>query len=244
MTDANTRTDGQRIRVVSWNIELGRNLGQAASEFLSTDRLADADIVLLQEMDDEGTRSLAESLGMESRYTAPDVHPATGRPFGNAILSRWPMSEPAEIRLPHTARFQGQLRAVTAATVDVDGTPVAAYSVHIETVFLGTRRRSTQVRTLGGDAAGHRVSPVVIGGDFNTASQRSRRAFDGELERLGFTRATGDDVRTFTRFGRSYGLDHLYSRGVAVVDSGVAPDPRASDHQPIWAEFALTDSKR
>jgi endonuclease/exonuclease/phosphatase family metal-dependent hydrolase len=226
-----------KFRVVSWNIELGRNLDQAADELRTIEPLADADIVLLQEMDDEGTAFLAGELAMDHHYDSPAPHPLTGKPFGNAILSRWPLLEAAEVRFPHRARVQGQLRGATKAVVDLQGTHVTGYSVHIETVLMGTRRRSAQVRTLGSDAGRTPAPHMVIGGDFNAATARSRRAFDAALGEAGLLRATNDERGTFERFGRSFALDHIYTRGLRVLASGVAAEPGASDHQPVWAEL-------
>lgn len=227
------------MRVVSWNIELGRNLDRAAEELKTLGGLEGADVVLLQEMDDSGVRSLADALGMDYRYAAPADHPLTGRPFGNAILSSWPMGEVESVPLPHTAAVQGQLRAATVATVDVNGTTIVAYSVHLETVLLDLRRRAAQVRVLVADTE-QRVDPhVVIGGDFNSASTRSLRRFTAALEQAGFDHVSDRDAVTFQRFGRSFALDHLYTRALRRVDGGVVGRATASDHQPIWADLEI-----
>ncbi len=230
------------MRLVSWNIELGKNVELAAEELaatrISNRPLAEADIILVQELDDVGANTLATKLGMDLRYEAPASHPDTGRPFGNAILSRWPMGESEMVTLPHTAFVQGQPRAATTTTIEVAGSTVRAYSVHLETVLLDVPRRVRQVRTVADDTRKRSAPIVVIGGDFNTASRRSSRAFNRPLSRAGFSRVSAPNAKTFERFGRPFTLDHLYAKGhLAIDDCGVIAEARASDHQPVWADL-------
>lgn len=228
------------MRIVSWNIELGQKVEQAASELTSITALAGADVVLLQEMDPDGVDHIADALGCDRRYFAPADHCETGRPFGNAVLSAWPMGEVAAAELPHIAPVQGQPRAATSATVTVDGTMVVAYSVHLETVLLDLRRRAGQVNAL----ASHVVRrsdphPVVIGGDFNSASRRSISRFDVAMRRAELQRVTSEQAATFHRFGRSFALDHLYVKGLRPLRSGVVAEAGASDHQPVWVDLEI-----
>lgn len=223
------------IKVVSWNIELGLGVETAIENLATIAELQAPDILLLQEMSPDSTRRIADELGMAFRYSAPAHHPKTKQPFGNAVLSPWPLTETTEIPLPHSARVQGQTRAATSATVTVDGVVVIAYSVHIETVLLELRRRRHQVRTVAEHAAGSPApGPAVIGGDFNSASKRSLTAFDRTLDGFGFHRLTGADP-TFGRFGRPFALDHIYGRHLELIEAGVARAATASDHQPVWA---------
>ena len=94
---------GGGLDVVTLNIEFGLRIDGARALFARTDRLARANVVLLQEMDPEGTDALAASLGMQYAYYPADVHPRTGRPFGNAVLSRWPIVHDRKIELPHVS---------------------------------------------------------------------------------------------------------------------------------------------
>lgn len=223
------------IKVVSWNIELGLGVERAIEDLTTIPELQDPDILLLQEMSPDSARRIADELGMAFRYSAPAHHPKTKQPFGNAVLSPWPLTETTEIPLPHSAPVQGQARAATSATVIVDGVVVIAYSVHIETVLLELRRRRRQVRTVGEHATDSPwAGPVVIGGDFNSASKRSLTAFDQTLHGYGFDRLTTADP-TFGRFGRPFALDHIYGRHLDPIETGVARAATASDHQPVWA---------
>jgi len=226
------------MRIVSWNIELGRNVAQAAAEIEASDRLRSPDVLLVQEMSPDSVEELAGRLDLDVRFAAPAVHPATGAPFGNAILSSWPMSELIESVMPHTAAVMGQERSVVSAVVTVDGVDVVAHSVHLETVLLSTRRRVAQVGVVA-EAADRHLFPSFAGGDFNAASSRSLRKFDEPLYSVGFDRVTDGSMKSFKRFGRDFALDHLYVRDFSTRAVGVESAPTASDHQPIWAELEV-----
>ncbi len=227
------------MRVVSWNIELGRNIEQAAADIQASEHLRSPDVLLVQEMAPRSVADLADRLGVDFRFVAPANHPKTGMPFGNAVLSPWPMSDVVETPMPHTAVVMGQQRSVASAVVEVDGVAVVAHSVHLETVLLAIRRRVAQVRSVAG-ATGEHSHPSIIGGDFNAASARSLRNFDSPLHSVGFDRVTDASMTSFRRFGRDFALDHLYVRGFTPRAVGVETTSTASDHQPVWAELDVS----
>ena len=223
------------IRIVSWNIELGLNLDQAVTELRSEPDLRNADIILLQEMSPSGTQRVAENLNMDYRYAAPARHPDTGQPFGNAVLSPWPMDHLIEIPLPHTAPIQGQPRTAVGTTIRLANTTVTAFSVHLETVLLSITRRVQQLATLTTALPTHTDHPVVVGGDFNTASKRSNKQFNSTMNTAGLKPLSRSSNPTFRRFGRDFTLDHIYGRDLTMKTSGVAHNAQASDHRPVWA---------
>jgi len=89
------------LRVVTYNVQWGRRVERAINVLKTRAPLTDADIVVLQEMDAEGTRRIAEALGMGWVYYPAAVHPKRGSDFGNAILSRWPIVADEKQMLPH-----------------------------------------------------------------------------------------------------------------------------------------------
>ena len=68
------------MRVVSWNIELGRNVDGVAEILLDHPDLQSADIVLSQEMSTDSANALAERLGMHVLYDWAELHCKTGDP--------------------------------------------------------------------------------------------------------------------------------------------------------------------
>lgn len=225
------------IRVVTWNIEHGHLVDEAIEQFRTNPNLANADLITLQEMDDHGPAEIAEALGMEHRYFAGCTHTGTGRPFGNAILARGDISVCEVVPLPHLARILGQRRTAVQGLIALDrlAGEIAVWSVHAEISTLPHRRQVAQYRTVADRVATSRSGRVIVAGDFNTASSRSLQALVGAMSTAGATRANAHAGRTFTRFGRGFELDQIFTRGFDVIDVGVVHDHGASDHDPVWA---------
>ncbi|MFV0308659.1 MAG: endonuclease/exonuclease/phosphatase family protein [Desertimonas sp.] len=229
--------------VVSWNIEHGLDAGGAASMLRDHPIARLADVVLLQEMDEAGVGVIAAALTGEYAYARASVHRATGRDFGNAVIARHPVTDSAVTGLPHRAAVRGEPRITISARVGVPQGAVIAVSTHTEVATMSLRRRRDQFATAA--AAPSCACPIVVGGDFNTASRRSIGALDAAMGSMGFLRASSTDAVTFRRFGRGFTMDHLFTRGLDVVGTGVIGPAPASDHRPIWTSFSYrTDATR
>ena len=216
------------LRIVSFNIAFARHIDGAISLLASEPALRGADVILLQEMDAPGTERIAGALGMWYVYYPAIFHRRTGRDFGNAVLSRWPIVEDAKLVLPHPSRYARTHRSATAATLRVGTARVRVYSTHLGTVAdIGSGRRRDQLRAILADAEAH--SLVVIGGDLNDATIGRIAQEDG------YVWPTRQGMST-TRFGR---WDHLLLKGLQSPDAAaagtVADARRVSDHRPVWA---------
>lgn len=223
---------------MTWNIEHGEAVEAAIHQLTTDPHLADADLVLLQEMDDQGPGRIAEALGMTHRYFAGCTHTGTGRPFGNAILARGTILGCEVIVLPHLARVLGQRRTAVQGTVELDrfgGEQMVVWSVHAEVSTLPHRRQVAQYQTVANAVAASNAERALVCGDFNTASTRSLRALTAAMTTVGAERANASAGRTFTRFGRGFELDQIFTRGFDVVEVGVVHGHGASDHDPVWA---------
>ncbi len=214
------------IHVVSFNIAYARNAERAIPLLRERPALAGADLVLLQEMDAPATQAVAEALGLSWVYYPATRHPASGRDFGNAILSRWPIAEDRKIILPHLGRGRSTQRIAVAATIRTPRGPLRVYSLHLATLIgNGPTARREQLRTVLADA--DRFPVVLIGGDFNSetvAEIALEAGYDWPTRRLPHT----NSLWTF---------DHFLVRGLALAaDSavGVAAHEGVSDHKPIW----------
>jgi endonuclease/exonuclease/phosphatase family metal-dependent hydrolase len=220
------------LRLVTLNIQFARHVDRAIALFDSTPALRDADIVALQEMDAPGTRRIAAALGMSYVYYPATVHPKTGRDFGNAILSRWPILVDGKVILPHLARFEQTERIATAATIRVGGRVVRVYSVHLATrLGLGPGARRDQANAVLADAAA--FPSVIIAGDMNGYG------IGKTFRAAGYRWLTEENPATdhFFRY------DHVFLKGLQPAEgtsTGVIHDNRgASDHRPVWAVVSL-----
>ncbi len=228
--------------VVSWNIEFGRRAESAAELLATAPELAHADIVLLQEMDEPGTRRIAERLEANWRYAEASVHPKSGRPFGNAVLARHEVGDRYVVRLPHMSRVAGQPRLALVVPVVVGATNVLAASVHTEVASLGAARRRAQFRGIVDGvrgAVGTVPYPTVVGGDFNTLTSVGRRRLRREMAGFELELLSAGIGPTLSRGGKGFQLDHVFGRGVRVRASGRVDGSLASDHDPIWVKLAL-----
>ena len=236
------------MRVVSWNIELGLGVDRAIDALATHPKLKDADLVLLQEMDDVGTEQIARALGLSFGYRAGCKHTDTGKPFGNAILARGDVGEATALRLPHLGRFMGMRRVAVNAVVSIptmagsddraDAIEISVWSVHAEISTLPHKQQVAQYRTIADHVIADRYPATIVGGDFNTASQRSIRGLVDNMERAGTRRVLDAGTHSFVRFGRPWELDHLFVAGLEVAANGVVRGHGASDHDPVWADLA------
>lgn len=218
-----------RAKLVTFNIRFSREHERAAQELLSSPALRGADILLLQEMDAEGTEHIAAALALDYVYYPGSVQ--HGRDFGNAVLSRWPIVDDAKLILPHKSPADGRLRIAVCARLQTPFGDVRAYSIHTETPWLGPRARLDQARAVLEDARTSDL-PTIIAGDFNTGDPGALDETIGLHASEGFvwaSREAGDSLGT---------LDSTFVRHWAPLGSGTART-QASDHRPLWVDVEL-----
>lgn len=217
------------LRVVTFNLKWGREVDRAVALLSEPGPLRNADLVVLQEMDETGTERMARALGYGYVYVPSAVHPVPNRDFGVALLSPWPLDAPRKLLLPHANIARGLRRSAAVATLRSPLGPVLVYGVHLESPLgaLGYVRRD-QARAVLADAQAH-PGAVVVAGDFNG------RTGPRELARAGFTWPTEPVEDTAGPFD----FDHVLARGMCAAGPGAvgASDGAAgtSDHDPVWA---------
>jgi len=215
----------------------------------------DADLALLQEVDEGVPRSreldLAREIGVAAGYphiaAGYNVSLRKGR-YGNAILSRWPMSIHRNIDLTiGTRKRRGCMHA--RVIVEKPHRPpreIEVFNLHLglsareRTQQVGELVRSQEFRSVASEA------PCVVVGDFNDWLFQLHPIF---IEILGFRSATGDrfgypaSIRTYPSFSPTGALDRIYFKGplrlIAARGCRLAASRVASDHLPIVAEFEL-----
>lgn len=224
------------VRVVSWNIELGRDIAGAVEALTTRPELASFDVLLLQEMSPEGVEEIAAAFDAASVYAATGTHPKTGRPFGNAVVSRHEVAAHRSLELPHRALVAGFSRGAIGAQIEVSGEPTWFYSAHTEIPGIRARHRRRQFSELAA-AAGSLETPALVGGDFNTTWASIGRDLHTAMGAQRFEPSLAGRPTTLRRFGRGFHLDHLFTRRLRVSESGVSAAHTASDHYAIYAEL-------
>lgn len=222
--------------VVTYNLRYAEALEEAIAAFQTVAPLPAADFILLQEMDEAGVVVLARALGYDYVYAAASVA-EDGDDFGNAILARRPISDPAKIILPGLHPLSGQQRTATRAVVHVGDAEVLVYSTHIEIALAPPSLREGQFAAILADIPDD-ATHVIVGGDFNTITGRGVNALAEQFAAAGLDHASAELGPTFTRLGlRPSATDHIFSRGFERLDAGVLGEIRASDHFPVWVRL-------
>lgn len=246
-----------RLKVLSYNIHraigVDRRFRPARIEKILSHH--DADVVLLQEVDEGVPRSreldLAREIAVELGYPhfaiGHNVTLRRGR-YGNATLSRHPILRERNIDLTVGPRKRRGCQH-TRIRVDSNGGPARELEVFNLHLGLSARERARQIGMLAHAAeftALDPAAPCLIGGDFNDWRGRLHAVFVENLDfqcatqrRFGSRRA----IRTYPSFSPTGGLDKIYFRGpLSVVGARacrLSASKVASDHLPIVAEFEL-----
>ena len=164
-------------RIVTWNVwwRFGDPAVPRLPAVLTTLAALDADVVCLQEVhgDDTGAddaTAVAAHLGASLVRTDPVFH--RGHSFGNAIVTRWPVLDRGELRLPGPDGRPGHRRAVWAA-LGSPGGRLPVVCTHLAHRFDESALRGTQLAAVAELAHGLRADepgaapPVVLCADLN-----------------------------------------------------------------------------
>ncbi|HET9229393.1 MAG TPA: endonuclease/exonuclease/phosphatase family protein [Thermoanaerobaculia bacterium] len=211
----------------------------------------DADVVLLQEVDEGAPRSRELNLAHELATVAGYPHFALGHNvslrkgrYGNATLSRFPILRERNIDLSVAQSWIR--RGCQHTSLQVDGRPLEIFNLHLG---LSARERQLQIELLSrshefGDVA--EGTPMLVGGDFNDWRSLLWPTFTNGF---GFSCATDSKtgrrgaIATYPSFSPQGGLDRIYFRGplklLGVRRCRLQVSRVASDHLPVIADFEL-----
>ena len=210
----------------------------------------DPDIVCLQEVDEGARRSngdrqvdlLGDWVGLRHRTWFPNVRLRNEGQYGNAILSRFHLTDTQNIDLTIGRRKR---RSVLHARyrVRTPGT-YRSRTLHVFNLHLGLsgKERKLQLERFlqSHPFSGlHSRTPIVVAGDFNDVWGTLGKKL---LEPEGF-RGTSRPIRTFPAYAPARALDSIYVRGDVdirrVYRSQLKVARQASDHLPLIAELDL-----
>ena len=205
------------------------------------------DILFLQEVDDGVPRSrkhkqaelLGDELGYPHRAFQRNVSLKQGH-YGNAILSRFPLSDIRHLDL--TVPLKKRRRGLAAhVRIRADG---HTHSLLIVTFHLGLAafERRIQLRRVLNDSVlqrTKRATGVIVAGDYNDVWGNLGRQI---MQPADFQSVAGV-VKTFPAILPIRPLDRIFYRGNLGVDhsyvSRTQTAHQASDHLPLVAEFVL-----
>ena len=244
---------GLLLRVITYNIHraIGVDRRFRPQRIVDILRYYDADIVMLQEVDEGAPRSrelnlakeLAEAAGYPHFALGHNVSLKRGR-YGNATLSRFPILRERNIDLSIAESWIRRGCQHTTLELNGKGSHLEVFNLHLG---LSARERKKQIELLKRSAEFNGVAgdtPVLVAGDFNDWRSLLLPEFTNGL---GFGCATERKrgpyrcIPTYPSFSPQGGLDRIYHRGplelVSVHSCRMQVARVASDHLPIVAEF-------
>jgi endonuclease/exonuclease/phosphatase family metal-dependent hydrolase len=182
------------IRIVSWNIERGKQLDAIINFFKEDSELSKADVILAIECDNgmgrttnrNVARELAESLGMNYCFapsylvlgkgalgeTAHTTQNTTSL-HGTAILSKYPIQMANSVAVPsvkevfHSSEKRLGCKKGLVVQIQIGNTSIALGAIHID-LSSDARDRAEQLETVIN--ALPKTDIQLIGGDFNCST--------------------------------------------------------------------------
>ena len=246
-----------RIRILTYNIHraIGVDRRFRPERILDVLEHHQADVVLLQEVDDGVPRSREVDLARELASMADYPHIAVGHNvtlrrgrYGNATLSRYPILEERNIDLTVAPRKRRGCQHTRIRLEKIAGHPheIDLFNLHLglsaseRSRQLGMLVRSTEFETLA------HGQPSMVAGDFNDWRSLLHPIFTDVLRfRCATQHARRYDraFRTYPAFSPRGSLDRIYYRGGLRLLASRACRMRvsrvASDHLPVIADFEL-----
>lgn len=223
--------DPEHLRVVSWNLHKGYDLGWQSD----LARFAHAsDLLLLQEavLDDE-LRRIVDGTGFH--WVLASAFERDGRDAGVLTAARARPLSACTRRAFETLFPIPKSTLVARYPLGDRGTTLAVANLHGVNFTLGVDAYRAQIDALVAELATH-DGPVLLAGDFNTWSEARLAALHAAVAPLDVT-AVEFAVDGRTRFvGQP--VDHIFARGLEAIDSGVW-QVRSSDHHPLFATFRV-----
>ncbi|MEV4820782.1 endonuclease/exonuclease/phosphatase family protein [Micromonospora sp. NPDC049274] len=231
----------ERLRVVAYNIRMGFGLDGRFDLAGLTTAIARQrpDVVLLSEVDrgwllnggHDTLDLLSDRLGMPYVFG-----PAADPVWGDAVLSRWPVSDLRSRSLASLGAPTGA--QALAVTLDLgDGVRTAVVSTHLQPP--PDAGPVAQARAVADFALGYAAGrPLVVAGDLNT--EPGDEAFE-QFTRAGLVDAlsAARPLATSPADDPRQQIDHVFvSPGLAPSDP-VAPRGEASDHLPVAVTLTL-----
>lgn len=245
-----------KFRVLSYNIH--RAIG--VDRRFRPERIAqiighyDADIVLLQEVDDGAPRSreldlakeLALDLGFPYRAVGHNVTLRKGR-YGNATLSRFPILSERNIDLTIAAWKRRGCQHTAIALGGRSERRLDVFNLHLG---LSAGQRARQVELLARSSEMTALAPsaaCLVGGDFNDWRSLLVPFLTSGMNFKSATElSTGRHLLTYPSFFPRGPLDRLYYRGPLALLAAYRCRQKlsrlASDHLPIVADFEMRTS--
>ncbi len=227
------------VKVITYNIKLSKKIDKATQLLAQHDDLNGADIICLQEMDPSGVKRIASTLQYNYVYYPAILHPRSEKDFGNAILSKWPIISDQKIILPKVGGGRLQRIAVHAVIL-INNVKISIVCIHMKIFASRLSRRIPIDHIL--TSIDPSITHCIIAGDFNTFTKSNCKAIFEPFHEANFqlvTDAVGSTYKYWYLFNKKTSLDHIFIKGMNIINAGKVANRKPSDHIPIWGRMKL-----
>ena len=236
-----TEAPEDTVRLLAYNIHHGAGMDSVLDleRIAAVIRSVDPDLVALQEIDSVTTRTegvdqaaeLGRLTGLEARYGR--FMDYRGGAYGMAVLSRWPIEEVENLRLPDGDEPRSALSVTVRSPTS--GQRLRFVSIHL---YRTEEERMAQAIALETRLEGSDI-PTILAGDFNSTPDSPVMA---QLESSWSVVPKGEDRFTFSSFDPVREIDFVLVRPenrFRVISQRLLDEPVASDHRPVFVELGV-----
>ncbi len=241
---------GQKIKVMAYNVEYGRNV--TTEEMSSFLMLQQADVICFNEVPEKGwTKKVGGFLDMKYSYEG-DIASANHKEnykdktksyYGKykSILSRYPLENTHEVLLEGV---RWSPASAVVATIKVSKKKsLLVFSLHIPTGIDNPKKSKAYHLAQLLKTNYSNIDKIVLAGDFNDRYDSEPLKF---LYNQGFINPYSTlniDLSQATTLSRENingkVIDHILYKGIKVKRAGIIEEKTLSDHKPVWAVFKL-----
>jgi endonuclease/exonuclease/phosphatase (EEP) superfamily protein YafD len=218
------------IRLVNWNIQKGGDPEWTTDLATFTD---EPNLMIFQEAV-YGTDEWDVVASDHHRSFAPGHRTATSVTGVMTLSSAEPLTQCNLLTVEPWLRSPKATVITEYGLTDTDET-LLVVNIHAINFTFGNRDFKEQVLQAMFVVNDH-PGPVLLSGDFNTWHWRQSRILQDLAESRGFEGLDFDEDHRKRTFGQA--LDHIYVRGLQVIDSTTASF-ESSDHNPMSVRLSL-----
>lgn len=232
-----------KIKVLSFNVQHFENFNTGKIDydaFAKTIKETGADIIGLNEVRGAGASEgyhpqleiMAEKLGMYG-YFAEAVRFNGVNPYGNAVLSKYPVLSSQTVLIPDPAvkKYDGyyETRCLLKVRIDVAG----GLDVFVTHFGLNPDEHENAAKTICSNIGGK----CILMGDFNVTPDSCY--LDGIRKVLNDTANENEGMFSFPSDKPDKKIDYIFTGdGIEIISAGILPDV-VSDHRPYYAELEV-----
>jgi vancomycin resistance protein VanJ len=210
------------LRLLTYNVNYANSDPKASLDAIAD---ADADVVLLQEVDAAWQQRLAKRFGKQ--YPHQIYRPHTRAPGGLAVLSKREITR--EELLPSPNWFPAERLVIDGVQIlNVHLRPQVDGGSWIKGYFTTRSIRRKEIEAYWPKLA-HDL-PTIVAGDFNEAPEGRAVAF---LRDHGLARVPTKGPHTWHIEPLEMDIDHVMIDGALAARDGKVLDAGSSDHRPV-----------